>query len=122
MTKRKLQSGDILMIEFNPAKGTEMKKYRPALVISNDQYQQFFNTVIVVPISSAEKYRAMEKYRLSPLFVDLKPYLLAGDIVGTALLQHVRAIDPSVRSDLQPVGQINSRGLKMIQQVVQQFF
>ena len=35
------KQGDIIEMNFNPAKGTEQQGYRPALIISNDDYQLF---------------------------------------------------------------------------------
>lgn len=91
----KLSQGDVIWIDLNPAKGTETKKRRPCLVVSNNHYNRYFNTVLVVPISTAEKYRVAEKYVKSPLFIPIDQ----GDIQGTALLQHVRAVDPTKRSN-----------------------
>lgn len=65
----KLKQGAILWINLDPAKGTETKKKRPCLVVSNDHYNRYFNTVLVVPISTSDKYRTLEKYVKSPLFI-----------------------------------------------------
>lgn len=52
----KFNQGDIVWIDLGPAKGTETKKKRPCIVISNNQYNRYFNTIIIVPISSSKKY------------------------------------------------------------------
>ncbi|WP_255031992.1 type II toxin-antitoxin system PemK/MazF family toxin [Pediococcus acidilactici] len=44
----KLSQGDVIWIDLNPAKGTETKKRRPCLVVSNNHYNRYFNTVLVV--------------------------------------------------------------------------
>ncbi|MBA1393311.1 type II toxin-antitoxin system PemK/MazF family toxin, partial [Lactobacillus sp. XV13L] len=74
---------------------TETKKKRPCLIVSNNNYNHHFNTVLVAPISTSENYHALEKYVESPLFVAINP----ADIHGTALLKHIRAIDPARRSN-----------------------
>ncbi|PXY85280.1 hypothetical protein [Lactobacillus melliventris] len=53
----------------------------------------FFNTVLTVLISSPKKYRVAEKFIKSPLFIEIDQ----DEIYAAALLQHVRAIDPTVR-------------------------
>ena len=53
----------------------------------------FFNTVLIVLISSPKKYRVAEKSVKSPLFIEIDQ----DEIYAAALLQHVRAIDPTVR-------------------------
>lgn len=112
------KQGDIVFIDLDPAKGTEQKKLRPCLVISNNQYNKTFNTIIVVPISSSDKYRNIEKYRVSPLFVNID----AKDIHGTALLQHVRAIDPVVRADNHIKAHLSEDKMLEIINVIKQFF
>lgn len=87
------RQGDIYFFNLNPTKGSEEQKTRPCLIISNNHYNHFFNTVMVIPIYSAAKYQTEERYRQSPLFVPIK----RGAIAGTALLQHLRTIDPRYR-------------------------
>lgn len=50
-----LEFGDIIKINFSPAKGHEQLGYRPALVISNPKSQRALNGIVtVVPITSAK--------------------------------------------------------------------
>jgi mRNA interferase MazF len=44
--------GDIFLVNFNPAKGGEIGKLRPAIVISNSEDNEILDTVIVVPLST----------------------------------------------------------------------
>lgn len=46
---------DIVILDFDPSKGYEIKKRRPALIMSSDDYNRTTNLVIVCPITSAEK-------------------------------------------------------------------
>ncbi|WP_076461428.1 type II toxin-antitoxin system PemK/MazF family toxin [Limosilactobacillus caccae] len=53
---KKLQQGQILMVDFNPPNGHEQKGYRPALVISNNDFNQLCGGMVkVIPITSNEK-------------------------------------------------------------------
>jgi len=44
--------GDVFWVKLDPARGTEMRKTRPAVVVSNDSCNQFGARVIVLPITS----------------------------------------------------------------------
>ncbi|OJG74069.1 hypothetical protein RV12_GL000417 [Enterococcus quebecensis] len=72
----------------------ETSKKRPYAVVSNNQYNDLLNTLIVAPISSSPKYQENTKYRESSLFIDLPD---GEKINGTILLQHLRSIDSNVR-------------------------
>lgn len=104
-----IHQGDILWIDLNPAKGSEIKKRRPCVVISNHNYNHFFNTIIVLLISSSAKYQNDPKYTNSPFFEQLD----LDNINGTVLLQHLRAVNVTARSngqvvDTMPLSQVQS--------------
>ncbi|GGI62332.1 mRNA interferase [Limosilactobacillus caviae] len=106
-----------MWINLSPAKGTETKKKRPCIVISNNQYNRYFNTIIIVPISSSKKYLTLEKYIKSPLFLNIEK----DNIQGTALLQHLRTIDPAKQSNGKVVARLTPNEIKTIHSVIQQF-
>lgn len=56
-----MKRGDIYLVDFNPAKGGEMGKLRPAIVMSGEEECKALATVIVVPL-------------LTALVDDAKPY------------------------------------------------
>lgn len=45
--------GDICWLDFEPTKGKEIGKYRPALILSHEAYNQLTGLVICCPISSS---------------------------------------------------------------------
>ena len=47
-----LDRGDIVLVNFNPAKGGEMGKLRPAIVLSDRDDNDILDTVIVIPLST----------------------------------------------------------------------
>lgn len=57
------KKGDIVTINFNPKKGDEVGKIRPALIISNDDENKILDTIIVMPLSTA-LIDGMEPYRM----------------------------------------------------------
>jgi len=44
--------GDIHLVNFNPAKGGEVGKLRPAIIMSQETENEILPTVIVIPLSS----------------------------------------------------------------------
>ena len=48
------QRGEIWITSLDPTKGSEIKKTRPCLVISRNEYNRAASTVTLVPLSSGE--------------------------------------------------------------------
>src|SRR5262245_37591375 len=44
--------GEVFRVQFDPAVGHEIRKYRPAVVISNDHMNELAATVLVMPITT----------------------------------------------------------------------
>jgi mRNA interferase MazF len=63
-----LTRGDIVLVNFNPVKGGEMGKLRPAIVLSDADDNEILSTIIVIPLSTvieadALPYRFLIKAR-----------------------------------------------------------
>ena len=46
---------EVYLITLDPAKGSEIKKTRPCVIVSPNEMNHYLNTVIVVPLTSAIK-------------------------------------------------------------------
>lgn len=46
------KKGEIYLVNFDPTIGSEVKKKRPALILSNDIHNQYSPLVTVAPLSS----------------------------------------------------------------------
>lgn len=112
------QQGDILWIDLDPTRGSEIKKKRPCVIISNQNYNHFFNTSLVLPISSSNKYTDNPKYVNSPLFetIDLP------NVHGTILLQHIRAVNVPSRSNGKIVDRLSFQQIRSLTSRLKQFF
>ena len=50
-----MNRGEIWLVNFDPTLGSEMRKTRPAIIISGQPFNRFRRTVVVVPLSSAHE-------------------------------------------------------------------
>ncbi|TAM81779.1 MAG: type II toxin-antitoxin system PemK/MazF family toxin [Candidimonas sp.] len=47
-----MRRGEVWWVEFEPAVGTEVRKRRPAVIVSNDAANRNLQRVVVVPLTS----------------------------------------------------------------------
>lgn len=74
--------GDLIALTFDPQSGHEQKGRRPALVISNDLFNQRTGLAIVCPITNRQ--------RDIPFHVALPA---GGEVTGFVMVEQVKAID-----------------------------
>jgi len=55
--------GDIVIVNFNPKKGHEVGKIRPAVIISGNEENMILDTIILLPLSTS-LVDDMEPYRM----------------------------------------------------------
>ena len=48
----RIQRGDVYLVELEPARGSEIRKTRPCLVVSPDELNAHWQTVIVAPMTT----------------------------------------------------------------------
>ncbi len=81
------EQGDIVYLEFDPQIGHEQKGKRPALVVSNNIYNQFTKIAMVCPITNTK--------RGFPLHVELDGRT---ETVGVIMCEQVKALDVIARN------------------------
>ena len=89
-----VKQGDIIKVSFDPRSGHEQAGFRPALVISNNEFNKRTKLAIVCPITNTDN-----KF---PLHVPLDKRT---GTKGMILCEHVRSLD------------VNSRGYKVLEQI-----
>ena len=81
-----VKQGDIIKINFNPQAGHEQAGYRPALVVSNNFFNEKTNLTIVCPITNTESD--------FPLHVSLDERTAT---TGFIMCQHLKTLDINAR-------------------------
>jgi len=85
----KINRGDIVLVNLDPATGSEQGKTRPALVIQNDIGNEFSPTTIVAPITTKIYSRQF------PTNVEIDNTNSPLNEKSTILLNQIRTIDKS---------------------------
>jgi mRNA interferase MazF len=81
------QRGDIIWIDLDPSKGSEIKKTRPALVVSPFSYNEKVGLVLLCPITSYKKGYPFE--------VELSS---KGKVEGVILSDQIKSLDWRARN------------------------
>lgn len=81
-----VNQGDIIKVNFNPQKGHEQAGYRPAVVVSNNVFNEKTNLALICPITNTDN-----KF---PLHIPLDKRT---QTTGVILCEHIRALDLSAR-------------------------
>lgn len=79
-------TGHVVWVDFDPTKGHEQKKRRPALVLSSEIFNSKTNMMFVCPVTSSKKNYPFE--------VSLKTKKVSGAILADQL----RTLDWTVRN------------------------
>ncbi len=50
-----LRQYEIVLVNLDPTIGSEMKKTRPAIIISPNEMNRFLNTIVIAPMTTSSK-------------------------------------------------------------------
>ncbi len=81
------ERADIIFLDFEPKKGKEIGKYRPALVLSSREYNKKTGLLICCPISTSIRGHLTEV----PIDGLSKPSVVASSIIQTLSWQERKA-------------------------------
>lgn len=84
-----LKKGDIVILNFSPAIGSEQKETRPAIIIQNNISNKYSPTTIVAPLTT----KIFKKQYPTNVFLPKKISKLSQD--SNILLNQIRTIDKS---------------------------
>lgn len=103
--------GEIYLVDFDPARGHEIKKARPALIIQNDVGNQYSSTTIVAAITSRISDRPY------PVEVLLEAEHTGLKVRSTVRLDQIRTVDKErLRRCL---GSVDGATIRLVDQAIQ---
>ena len=83
-----MKRGEIYLVDFEPAVGSEIRKSRPALIISCDEANRHLRTVMVIPFSSKVE-------KVFPFEVFVRKAESGLDLDSKLKITQMRAVDKS---------------------------
>ena len=81
-----VRRGDVVVANLDPTIGVEIKKTRPAIVLSNDSINQFSQLVVVVPLTKNTAH-------LSPSHTVIPKGVARLTFTSKAVTEQVKAVD-----------------------------
>jgi len=106
-----IKRGEILLVNFDPIKGSEQGKTRPAVIVQNKIGNMFSNTTIVVPITS----KVSEKNYPTDVFVTAKEIGLQKD--GTIKCAQISTISIKHRV-IKKIGLLDALTMKKVDEAL----
>lgn len=81
-----VRRGDVVLVNLDPTIGVEIKKTRPAIVLSNDSINQYSELAVVVPLTK-------NTARLSPSHVLIPKGTARLTFTSKVVTEQIKAID-----------------------------
>lgn len=103
-----LKQYQIVLVNLDPAIGSEIQKTRPCIIISPDELNKYLRAIIVAPITTTSR-----KY---PTRIEVKHEKITGWIV----IDQIRTIDK--QRIIKVIGRISLSEIKEVKSVIKETF
>jgi mRNA interferase MazF len=104
-----MRRGDVYLVDFDPSVGSEIRKTRPALIISCNEANRHLKTVTVIPFSSKVE-------KVFPFEVLVEKSESGLDLDSKLKIPQMRAVDKSRLS--RRVGTVGEETLSAVEKAV----
>lgn len=81
-----VRRGDVVIVNLDPTIGVEIRKTRPAIVVSNDSINRFSQLVVVVPLTKNTAH-------ISPSHVVIPKGTARLTFASKAMTEQIKAVD-----------------------------
>jgi len=81
-----VRRGDIVIVSLDPTIGVEIKKTRPAIVVSNDSINRFSQLIVVIPLTKNTAH-------ISPSHVVIPKGTARLTFASKAVTEQIKAVD-----------------------------
>jgi mRNA interferase MazF len=111
--------GSLWLVQFDPSVGTEIRKTRPAVVVSGELFNRQRSKVTVLPLTSVKPEKAIAA-QISPALVAVK----ASEANGLTLDSLIVCVDPATfdqRRFVKCLGQLEANYLQAAQSILRRY-
>jgi mRNA interferase MazF len=99
---------DIILVNLDPTRGSEIKKTRPCLVISPNEMNKYLRTIVIAPMTSTEKS------------YPTRVMINHNSIKGAAAIDQIRTIDKG--RIIKSLGKISKEEIENCKSVIQETY
>ena len=100
-----MNRGDVYYVNFGPSIGGEIKKKRPAVIISNDPANKYLNRVQVIPLTS----------RIDKLYPS-EAYVTIGNKKNKAMADQIATV--SKKRMLRKIGKLPNKDMQKVEHAI----
>jgi mRNA interferase MazF len=112
MTTPQIKRGEIWWVRLDPTQGSEIKKTRPCVVLTDNTLNELRKTVVVVPLSSVAKPHP--PITVSILCQDKSAVAVIDQIRSVAKHRLISKIETASKTDIQKITEAISSILQIV--------